>query len=199
MNSSSFAPKAPPVHITDTSVFINLHACGQGERILAAVPNEIIVARVVECELDNETSRATGEHAFLERLVHSKIVTVVDFTDEEFELFDELVRDLDDGEAATIAIAAKRHFIPIIDERKGRARAAMHVGKEPLWSLDLIRHSSVVNTIGGAAGIEALYLALRIGRMRIPFDRVDEVIALIGEQRARECTCLPGYKARFGA
>lgn len=196
-SSSSLANNLPPL-ILDASVAINLHACTHGENILSAIPNDIFVARVVERELDNETSRANGEQSFLERLVERHIVTVTDFTDEEFELFGQLISDLDDGEAATIAIASRRQFVPVIDERKGRARANILVTLEPSWSLDLLRHPSIIASLGDGNAIEALYLALRDGRMRIPHDRAEEVITLIGEQRARECTCLPGYRARFG-
>ena len=95
---------------------------------------------------------------------------------------------------ATIAIAVTRHLLPVIDERKGRARAiALMETREPDWSLDILRHPLVTADLGDQAAVEALYLALRDGRMRIPSEITDYVIALIGMGRAIDCTCLPGY------
>ncbi len=198
MSSSSFESSALPPKIVDASGFIGLRACKHGEQILSVIPNEIIVARAVEGELNRATSLSSGDQAFIERLVEREIVTITDFTDEEYELFGELISDIGDGEAATIAIAAKRKFLAVIDDQKGRTQAAAHLKADPVWSLDLFRHSAVLAELGEADATEALYLALRDGRMRIPPERAEEVIALIGEDRARECKCLPNYKARFG-
>jgi len=130
--------------VLDTSVLINLHACTYGERILRAVPNDILVPRIVANELDHETSRRNGEHSFMRGLIESGEVTLADLTDEEYAQFSILTSgspSLGDGEAATIAIAATRGQHCLIDEKKGRARAALSMDqKEPAWSLDLLRH-----------------------------------------------------------
>jgi hypothetical protein len=65
------------------------------------------------------------------------------------------------------------------------------------WSLDLFHHPTAIAVLGDQLIIEALYLALRDGRMRIPSESVDNVIALIGMERSHDCTCLPGYQDRF--
>lgn len=198
MSSSSSKSSSLPPQIIDASGLINLRASTHGERILSVIPNEIMVAKTVEGELNKPTSYASGDQVFLERLVDLRIVTITDLTDDEFELFEKLISDIDDGEAATIAIAAMRKFLAVIDDKKGRAQAVIHLKADPAWTLDLLRHPAVLTELGDADAIEALYLALRDGRMRIPLDRADEVIALIGEDLARECKCLPNYKARFG-
>lgn len=188
--------------VLDTSVLINLHACAYGERILAAIPNDILVPEIVAGELEHQRSRRNGEHKFLDKLVASKTVVLTGLTDEAWEIFQELITNspsLDDGEAATIAIAATRHVTPVIDERKGRTRASAFLkAGEPFWSLDILRHPLVIADLGHQAAIEALYRALQIGRMRIPPADVDQVIALIGAERSIACTCLPGYRERFG-
>ncbi|EHR01140.1 hypothetical protein [Bradyrhizobium sp. WSM471] len=197
--SSSLVDIADPL-VLDTSVLINLHACKYGESILSAVPNDILVPEVVAGELEHETSRSNGEYSFLHALVVDGIVTVANFTDAEYVIFYELTStspSLDDGEAATIAIAATRHLLPVIDERKGRARAGIIMkARAPGWSLDLFRHPSAIATLGDQTAAEALYLALRDGRMRIPSESADGVIALLGMERSRNCTCLPGYRDR---
>ena len=201
MTCSSSLTDNPGPLVLDTSVLINLHACTYGERILMAIPNDILVPQIVAEELEHETSRRNGEYNFLHGLAASGKVTLADMTDEEYEIFYQLTSSspsLDDGEAATIAIAVTRHLLPVIDEKKGRARAiALMETREPDWSLDILRHPLVTADLGDQAAVEALYLALRDGRMRIPSEITDYVIALIGMGRAIDCTCLPGYRERF--
>jgi predicted nucleic acid-binding protein len=202
MTFSKFLADSTRPLVLDTSVLINLHACTYGERILTAIPNDIIVPQIVFGELTHETSRMNGEHSFLQGLAQRGEVVLASMTDAEYEIFADLTSgssSLDDGEAATIAIAVVRQFFPIIDERKGRAHAATLIkGQESGWTLDLMRHPLVTSTLGNNAFIDALYLALRDGRMRIPASSAEGVIAAIGTHRAIECTCLPGYRERFG-
>jgi predicted nucleic acid-binding protein len=189
MTFSSSLVNDPRPLVLDTSVLINLHACTYGERILAAIPNGIRVPQIVAGELEHETSRKNGEHNFLRRLINRDKVTVADMTDKEYELFAKLTSgscSLDDGEAATIAIAAGRNLRPIIDEKKGRCRAAtLMAGREPNWSLDLLRHPLVLQNLGDAHAADALYLALRDGRMRIPVKYSGYVVDLSRTPRYR--------------
>jgi hypothetical protein len=69
--------------------------------------------------------------------------------------------------------------------------------RTPGWSLDLFRHPTTIAALGDQPAIEALYLTLRDGRMRIPSESGDGVIALIGLERSRDCTCLRGYRELF--
>ena len=200
MGYSSYLNNNHEPLVLDTSVLINLRASMNGGRVLAAVPNKIIVPQIVAGELNHEVSSKNGDNLFLHNLISDGIINVTDLTDEEYIIFQQLTcvsPSLDDGEAATISIAVARQLIPVIDERKGRARAGVLMnGREPLWSLDILRHPSVISALGDQA-IKALYLALRDGRMRIPTATTDFVISLIGVERAKDCTCLPGYRERF--
>lgn len=197
--SSSLIDDPRPL-VLDTSVLVNLHACTYGERILRAVPNDILVPRIVAIELEHETSRRNGEHSFLHGLIASGDVTLADLTEEEYDQFSALASgspSLDDGEAATIAIAATRRLHCLIDEKKGRARATMLMDqKRPAWSLDLLRHPKVAAALGWEQAVDALFLALRDGRMRIHEDHCDHIVKLIGPSRALDCRSLPGYKVR---
>lgn len=184
--------------VLDTSVLINLHACTYGERVLTAIVNDVVVPEIVVAELEHETSRKNGDRSFLHGLIERGKVTVAGMTDEEFELFAVLTAaspSLDDGEAATIAIAASRRFRAVVDERKGRARAAaLMADEEPGWSLDLLRHPNVLQSLDELQASEAVYLALRHGRMRIPAQCGEYVVGLIGRERALECSCLPNFR-----
>lgn len=91
-------------------------------------------------------------------------------------------------------------MLPTIDEKRGRAQASARMKSlDPAWSLDLISHPMVISSLGEQESAEALYLALRDGRMRIPSNSVEYVIRRISAERAIECTCLPGYRERFGS
>jgi len=197
--ASSLTDERRPL-VLDTSVLINLHASTYGVRILDAVPNEILIPRVVADELEHETSRRNGENSFLFDLIDSGAVARVDLTEEEFYEFSVLTSgspSLGDGEAATIAVTKIRGLRCLIDEKKGRVRAKISMcEEEPAWSLDLMRHPQVVAALGSMQSIEALYLALRDGRMRVHDDHCNQVVDLIGTQRALDCRSLPGYKIR---
>jgi len=198
MTFSSFLADDLRPLVLDTSVLINLHACTYGERVLTAITNDIVVPDLVARELEHETSRRNGDHSFLRGLIARGKVVEASMIEAEYELFATLSGgspSLDDGEAATIAIAARRSFRAVVDERKGRVRAAAFMdGEEPGWSLDLLRHPSVVRSLGARLAADVVYLALRHGRMRIPAECGDEVVELIGRERALECSCLPNFK-----
>jgi len=196
---SSLADNLKP-QILDTSVLINLNASTVGDRILRDIPNEFLVSRIVAQELEHETSRQNGDCVFLENLIADKTVMLTSMTDEEFSLFAKLTSgpsSLDDGEASTIAISTTRNISCVIDEKRGRSQATgLMNGQAPSWSLELFRHEAVVGSLSSASAANALYLALRDGRMRISKDHCDYVVDLIGVQRALDCTSLPGYKVR---
>ena len=196
---SSLSDTLTPL-VPDTSVLINLHACTFGEQVLRAIPNDIVLPETVVAELNHETSHTNGENGFIQRLIAENVVRVVHMDEAAAHVFETLIcspGSLDDGEAATIAVAVSQGFLPVVDERKGRARAQdLMNGQAPAWSLDLLVHPAVQSGLVGDGYIEAVYLALREGRMRIDEERCDAVVQLIGIERAKDCTSLPGFKAR---
>jgi hypothetical protein len=164
--------------------------------LLSALPNKIIVPNVVELELDNDRSRSTGEYQFVQELITTGAATLASLTDDESVEYLKLVSTLDDGEAATIALAAARGLSPIIDEQKGQLVAEERCRSTVIGcSFDLFRHPHALIALGSDA-VEALYFALHDGRMRIHHDRCDETVSLIGVERALRCSCLPGYKIK---
>ncbi|KZB56383.1 hypothetical protein [Thalassospira xiamenensis] len=199
--SSSLTNDETPL-VLDTSVLINLHACSYGERILSALPHGLVVPQVVANELEHETSKTNGEQGFLKDLVIAGKVEIATMNDAEYALYARLITgtpSLDDGEAATIAIATARGFCAVIDERKGRAKFSELCSEAVAgWSLDLMLHPHVRRSLGSTTSVDAVYMALRDGRMRIAEEHCDHVVSLIGSYRAVDCTCLPGYRRRSG-
>jgi len=157
---NSLADNLMPL-VLDTSVLINLHASRRGYEILDALPNSVVLPQIVASELEHETSKKNGEYKFIQDLLVSKNVSLTGLREHEYDIFQSLVsrnHSLDDGEAATIAIAASRGYLPIIDERKGRKRAqALITDKQPGWSLDLFRHPKATTKLGPALSLDALY------------------------------------------
>ena len=200
MNYSSSLANDLTSLVLDTSVLINLHASRHGGRILDSLPNEILVPGIVVAEFQRDTSRAQGQHQFIQELIAARKVRVATLSEAEYQVFDRLASgspSLGDGEAATIAVATHRLLLPVIDDQRGRLQAqASCPGKRPAWSLDFFRHPAVVADLGTACASDALYLALRDGRMRIHEDHCDFVVRIIGVQQALECTSLPKYRER---
>lgn len=199
MCSSSLADDLEPL-VVDASVLINLRACTFGEQILTALPNNIAVPDIVVRELGRRSRQTVDESQFLEQLIMHQVVQPVVLDDAGWVVFENLTsgrRSLGDGEAATIAIATTGTYRPVIDDAKGRTQAeGLIPQRSAAWTLDLLVHPSVQNVLGGAGLIEALFLALRDGRMRIDEERCDAVVELIGVERALNCPSLPRFKAR---
>lgn len=186
--------------VLDTSVLINLRASTHGRRILDALPHDIIVPKEVAHELEKAPGQMKDDLNFLRKLVNNGNVQIVIMGEEELNFFATLVSSpvsLGDGEAATIAIAQNRNMSLILDDGRGRTKAEeIMPHRTPGWTLDLLRHPSVLEQLGDADAVEALYLALWDGQMRIAEKHCDNVVALIGINRAKECISLPNYKRR---
>lgn len=194
MNFSSIISNQALPLAFDTSIIVNLQACTFGKQIIAAVSNPIIITQIAADEL----KPGSNDRAFLDDLVASNLVQLSELTDPEYLIYESLIATLDDGESATIALSITRQIFPFIDERKGRAKATEHHALlDPGWSLDLLRHPNVVAALGSPNDADVVYLALKEGRMRIPEARVNDIISLIGTQRASECVSLPNYKKLF--
>lgn len=186
--------------VLDTSVLINLDSSEYGNEILQHIPNEIFIPRIVREELERDLDKSESERNFIDHLVTKGQAHFTDLTRLEYEEFSRLVSgttSLGDGEAATIAISVSRSYLPVIDERKGRVCVQeLLSGTEAGWSLDLFLHSSVIAALGMETVADALYFALRFGRMRVHEDHCNQVVDLIGVSRALNCPSLPGFKHR---
>lgn len=187
--------------IIDTSVIINLRASRVGDEIIAALPNDLLISKIVFHELQHPTSRESGEAAFVDGLIERGLLDVVEMLDEELEIFVSLVsehRSLGDGEAATIACATVRGLDAALDDRKGRDVARdLDASIGLVWTVDLLLADQVMRSLGTVARVDAVFHALRDGRMRIHEHYLEPVLDLIGKERARQCRSLPGYKSLF--
>ena len=186
--------------ILDTSVLINLNASQHGESIVAAIPYDILVPRIVLEELTRPTEKSGGGEGFANTLFSKGLAQAVPLSDNESIIYERLTAgeiSLGDGEAASIAMAAVRGFCVAIDDGKARDHAtSLFETIDLCWSIDLMLHPEVVSVIACEIICEALFLALRDGRMRIHESHCETVVNIIGRDHARQCPSLPGFKKR---
>lgn len=185
--------------VADTSVVINLNASGYAPAILEALPNSFLVVSEVERELREDRQTGRNDAVALAQWVVSGRAEVVRLGERGMECFYDLVsgsaaRTLDDGEAATIAHALETEppAVPLIDERKANRIcverfAALVTGS----TVDLLAQGDVRTALGPERLAEAVFDALRHGRMRVLPRHLEWVVDIIGPKRARQCKSLP--------
>ena len=188
-----------PQQIADASVWINLAATGRLVEVLEAVGAPIAIAEVALREL--ERGRTNGHDAYgqISPLVRSGRVQTLPIGLADEALYLRLVAGgtadtLDDGEAATLVLAAGRSGVALIDERK-----ATTLGRRRFPTLEIRSTTDLLfETLpyeGGHVGplAEALFAALLKARMRVPHHWQARVVEVLGVERTRLCKSLPAH------
>ena len=151
-----------------------------------------------------ERGRSKGRQAADEMaaLLHMGLTDVVALAAEDEALFVSLVsgpaaETLDDGEAATMACAHRLGVCALIDERKATQIAARRFETlEVLSTVDLLLSPEVRNACGEDIG-DVLFGALTGARMRVPDHHAEEIVRVVGAERAMSCS-LPARLRRPG-
>ena len=185
--------------IADTSVVINLNATQCAETMLAALPNPFLVVSEVVAELESGLQTGRNDAAAIKEWRTSGRVQIVTLGDTGAQHFFNLVsgpaaQTLDDGEAATIALALETEppAIPLIDERKANRICADRFAHLLTGSIvDLLAQDDVQAALGTARLADAVFDALLGGRMRVLPHHLNWVVNLIGPDRAKQCESLP--------
>jgi hypothetical protein len=126
----------------------------------------------------------------------SSLIEVIGMDDDAYDLFigltgAEAPDDLDDGEAATLAQAAHKGYVAVIDEKKATRIAGVHFPEVVLLnSLDLLATPELLQQSGREGFGDIVYFALRNARMRVPSRQREWVVSLLGYGRAQECPSL---------
>jgi predicted nucleic acid-binding protein len=195
-SSTALTDPAEPL-VADASTIINLVASGSAEAVIAALPNRIVVVDVVPRELESGRPRGRAASDGLKALADGGIVDIVALPDKATPWFEELVigsavETLDDGEAATIACALALGGAALIDERKAtRICAERFPQLRVACTVDLLTHPAVEERLGTSLLADAVFRALRNGRMGVALRHLEWVVGLIGEERAALCESLP--------
>ncbi|OZG73089.1 hypothetical protein BTA51_11365 [Hahella sp. CCB-MM4] len=184
--------------VLDTSVIINLHASGEAKSIIETLPNPIMVTENVLNEIRGEYNDSSAQKFLLRDLQAQELIAIVPLSEGDLARYTELVsepRSLDDGEAATIAVALENNHIAVVDERKGLQRLQDEKpGCCTPTTIDLLLHPSVINIFGTTYVADLVFNALSEARMRILLEHREAVVDLIGIERALKCNSLPNFK-----
>jgi predicted nucleic acid-binding protein len=190
--------------IADTSALINLNATGCAAAILEAFPSQVIVTEAVLLDMQQPGVRnQTGDAEQTAKLISDGLITKWELGADALDHFADLTigsagETLDDGEAATIALALERQAIAIVDEKKGRRICAKRYPKLSIaCSTDLLCHASVEKRLGKPVMKMAVLRALQQARMNVTPDQLDWILNLIGATNAEACPSLP-RSARTG-
>lgn len=197
MRSPTFLTSPSIPLAADASTVINLIATGCAPKIIGALPNPIVTVDVIPDELDTGRPRGRKDADRLLELVAAGHIEIVTLGDIGWQHFESLVagpalETLDDGEAATIAYAVEHSVAAILDEKKGtRICGVRFPDLELVSTVDLLLHPDVRLKLGAEALGEAVFAALRDARMKVFAHHLDEVVRLIGRERAIQCPSLP--------
>jgi predicted nucleic acid-binding protein len=183
--------------IADASVVINLNSTGCAAAILDALPFRVAAPDVVATELGEDRRSGRNDAALLNELTAAGRIAIRPLDEAATQLFGSLVvgtttETLDDGEAASIAVAVTCDAIVAIDERKARRICAQRFpGLRLLSTAELFLHDDVARKLGRDRQRNAIFRALQTARMRVLPQHVGRIVQLIGADRARQCPSLP--------
>lgn len=183
--------------VADASVTINLCASGVGDRILAALPFRVSMAPEAIAEVTGDRRTGRADNVVLQQFLASGLIERVELDDVAQQVFTELVigtaaETLDDGEAATIAIAVSRGLTVAVDETKANSLCDRRFPSlSRIASSDLFTCEDVCLALGAETHIAAIFNALRFARMRVDNLHLSQIIRLLGPTRLLHCPSLP--------
>jgi predicted nucleic acid-binding protein len=197
MISSNFLTDPRSVLVADASVVINLNATACARTIIGALPNGLVVTENACLELEAGAKNGHDDARQLRELIDMGLVRCAQLGVAAAPVYETLIdgsafRTLDDGEAATIALAVELGGVALIDERKARSLcASAFPGLIVSCTAELLLHGTVAVALGAQGQIDALVSALTLARMRVPLEHLAQVMGLIGTERAAMCASLP--------
>jgi predicted nucleic acid-binding protein len=183
--------------VSDTSAAINLIGTGCASAIIRALPVRMVATDAVPAELELGRVRGRKDADQFNELVAAGLVEIVQLGEVGTNYFESLVvgaaaDTLDDGEAATIAYALEHNGTALIDEKKAsRLCAGRFPGLGIGSTADILLHPEILRQLGADALAEAVFNALHNARMKVFPQFLDEIVRLIGPERAAMCQSLP--------
>lgn len=183
--------------VADTSVLINLCATGSFGELLAALPGVLMVVEEVLREFEAGQEKGAVRAGDFPVWAERGTLALAGLGETGRQHFGNLVggpatEALGNGEAAAIACALERGGAAVIDESKGLRICRERFPRLPTAStMDLLTCRQAEAALGRRGQAQAVYNALRLGRMRVPEEYHEKTLALIGRNRARQCLSLP--------
>lgn len=195
MDSVRFRPEPPLV--ADASVWINLVAGAHAVDVLRALAKPTIIPSIALGELERGRVKGRGAYAGVTPLIAAGYVIVADLPDAVEDIYLSLVagrasQTLDDGEAATLALALHLGATALIDERKAIGIAtARFPDLTVATTTDLLLSAHVRSVLDADTLAAVLFASLTQARMRVPDHLLDEVCDCLGPDRVPLCLSLP--------
>ncbi len=190
-------PEGKPVFVLDASVIINFLGSGRPQEILESLDAQILIAEPVFREVSHDPSKRVSPQAWLREIEAKGLVQVIKLYGDALLAYFDLVsapppENLDDGEAATIAVAMESGAMPVLDEKRARRIFRSRYPGLPLASTaELFRRANDSGRISRNDSRMALFDALRIARMQVAPDMAEWVVNVIGVENAKQCPSLP--------
>jgi predicted nucleic acid-binding protein len=182
--------------VLDTSVVINLAATGVAGRILAALPMPAIVLDSVKDDLARNSDSDRPALEVLTKLIATQAVRLEKSSDLNEGYFESLVAGsspdtLDDGEAATIALALEKNATAILDERKAlRICRENYAALQTASTIDILSHPSVARVLGPDILRDAVKKSLE-AHMRIFPEHIEWLVELLGVETVSKYESVP--------
>lgn len=183
--------------VIDTSVIINLNSSGFVEKILSDINCKIVIPEIAANELIGGAKIGKTDHLILDALISKKLVTKMTLEEDAESVFISLVagegsKTIDDGEAATIAIAHQINGCVVLDDKKAEKLCKIICPNLKIFStVDLFREVCNLTPNNQSYVGEAIYNSLVNARMRVPEHHLDWVSSVVGVNRIRACNSLP--------
>ena len=192
-------PEREPLFTVDASVLINFLGSGIPDKLVKAFDTKLLVAEQVFKEVINDPSKQVQPQLWLEKLQSQNLIEIVTLSADALSTYLELGSDerLDDGEAATIAVAIHHGAIAVIDEKPARRVYLLRYPHCKLSStVELLHYLNEQEAMPKDVIQKALFDALRIARMRVIPEMVDWVVDMIGIEKAKECSSISRVSLR---
>lgn len=180
----------------DASVAINLLGTGRAADILRIINRQFVIEDSARSEVQRDPSDGQPGSVALDALSRSGLLTYARLGDSALVSFLALTGavapdDLDDGEAATIALAVDTGAVALLDDKKAiRVARERHSGLVVLQTLDLLSCDALAAAVAPAELADIIYAALQNARMRVPLLFRKWTVGVIGYERAAKCPSL---------
>jgi hypothetical protein len=184
----------------DASVAINLLGTGRAADILRYTDRRFVIEDAARGEVQRDPSNDQPGSASLDALSRSGLLAYARLEDTAVATFLALTGaeppdDLDDGEAATIALAEDIGAVAMLDDRKAiRVVQQKLPALVVLQTLDLLSCDALVGAVTPFELADIVYAALQNARMRVPLQFRKWTVDLIGFERAAKCPSLGGFR-----
>ena len=200
--STSHSDQGP--FVLDASAAINLLATGVAPRLMPLL-GAFVIERRAFLEVRRHPVVGHDHKAELSNLINGGHLAIQDLGSDGRDIFFDLTTDdtaggLDDGEAATIALAitGAKLGVPVLDDRKAiNLLARRWPGCLPRHTVDLLSDRRVESSMTKIELAEAVHMALIHARMRVPALSIPWIVDLIGYERAIQCSSLGRIQSKI--